>query len=142
MVAQLPARASANVRLGETPAYLRRRDPKNDPALATRLAANCSRFPRLGRLQGLRPEEEWRFDSESMVRAARDVVVVVFELRAWHPLESPCLKPALLVSANTERPRQSTSGAASTRTQEAANIRTTFVAQCRVILHSLVSGAA
>jgi len=55
--------------------------PERDPAgIVPRLEAYCSRHSSSVRLFKLRREEDGKFNSEDMAKAAEDVVMVVFEL--------------------------------------------------------------
>jgi hypothetical protein len=56
------------------------RVPEGDPASTiSRLEAYCSRHPSLARSYKLRREKDGKFNSEDIARAAKDVVMVVFE---------------------------------------------------------------
>ena len=55
--------------------------PKRDPArIVPRLEAYCSRHSSSARIFKLRREKDGKFNSEDLARAAKDVVMVVFEL--------------------------------------------------------------
>jgi hypothetical protein len=108
-------RASANVRLRGRWLACVAETPKNDlPSTATKLAVYCSKFPRLALLHGLQPKEDGQFGNEAMVKAARNVVMVVFELpptvhqsepRRWTPLGSNPL-PARVSASEGRSPSQ------------------------------------
>jgi hypothetical protein len=61
-----------------------------DPSsVVPRLEAYCSKHPSSARLYGLRKGEDGRFNSEDIARAAKQAVMVVFELPSGDAPDHP-----------------------------------------------------